>query len=148
MPIIGYLVIARQGRDYCHRVMSGEIISKIIVGIIFLILPTTMLRQDITGTDVMSRAVALIYKVDMPTNLFPSIHCLESYICMKSAIELKNTGKVYRISMVIMSILVFLSTLFIKQHIIMDFVGAVIVAEAGRLLAEFIARKARRITVS
>ncbi len=40
-----------------------------------------------------------------------------------------------------MSILVFLSTLFIKQHIIMDFVGAVIVAEAGRLLGEFIARK-------
>ncbi len=70
--------------------------------------------------------------------LSPSIHCIESYICLKSAIEMKDIDNKYRISMVIMSILVFMSTVFIKQHVILDLFGAVIVAEAGRLLMEFL----------
>ncbi len=144
--IVGYLVIARQGKEYCDKVMGGEMIAKLIVGIIFLAFPTIMLRGEVTGSDVFSQAMALLYKVDAPTNLFPSIHCLESYICMKSALEMKDVDRRYRISMVIMSILVFLSTVFIKQHVILDCFGAVIVAEAGRLIMEFL--HANRFVIS
>ena len=144
--IVGYLVIARQGKEYCDKVMGGEMIAKLIVGIIFIAFPTIMLRGEVTGSDVFSQAVALLYKVDAPTNLFPSIHCLESYICMKSALEMKDVDGRYRISMVVMSILVFLSTVFIKQHVILDFFGAVIVAEAGRLIMEFL--HANRFVIS
>ena len=113
-------------------------ISKLIVGIIFFAFPTIMLREEVVGMDIFSRAVDLLYKLDAPTNLFPSIHCLESYICMKSSLEIKDIGKRYRISMVVMSLLVFMSTVFIKQHVILDFFGTVIVAEAGRLIMEFL----------
>lgn len=136
--IVGYIVIARQGKEYCKRVMGGEMLAKLIVGIIFLTFPTMMLRGEVTGSDVFSQAVAHLYRIDAPTNLFPSIHCLESYICMKSALEMKDVDRRYRISMVIMSILVFMSTVFIKQHVILDFFGAVIVAEVGRLIMEFL----------
>lgn len=139
--IVGYIVIAGQGEEYCNRVMGGEIISKLIVGIIFIVFPTTMLREEVLGTDIFSRAVDLLYKLDAPTNLFPSIHCLESYICMKSALEIKGIDIRYRIAMVVMSLLVFMSTVFIKQHVILDFFGAVIVAEAGRLFMEFLCAK-------
>ncbi len=118
--------------------MGGEIIAKLIVGVIFLGFPTMMVRKEVVGSDIFSRAVALMYKLDAPTNLFPSIHCLESYICMKSALEMKDVDNRYRFAMVIMSILVFMSTVFIKQHVILDFFGAVIVAEAGRLIMEFL----------
>ncbi len=136
--IVGYIVIARQGKEYCDKVMGGEMIAKLIVGIIFLAFPTIMLREEITGSGVFSQAVVLLYRLDAPTNLFPSIHCLESYICMKSALEMKDVDNRYRFAMVIMSILVFMSTVFIKQHVILDFFGAVIVAEAGRLIMEFL----------
>ena len=144
--IVGYLVIARQGKEYCDKVMGGEMIAKLIAGIIFIAFPTTMLRGEVTGSDVFSQAVALLYKVDAPTNLFPSIHCLESYICMTSALEMTDVDGRYRISMVVMSILVFLSTVFIKQHVILDSFGAVIVAEAGRLIMEFL--HANRFVIS
>ena len=144
--IVGYIVIARQGKEYCKRVMGGEMLAKLIVGIIFLTFPTMMLRGEVTGSDVFSQAVALLYIIDAPTNLFPSIHCLESYICMKSALEMKDVDRRYRISMVIMSILVFMSTVFIKQHVILDLFGAVIVAEAGRLIMEFL--HANRFVIS
>lgn len=113
--IVGYIVIARQGKEYCNRVMGGEMISKFIVGIIFLLFPTIMLREEVIGSDIISQAVAIIYKLDPPTNLFPSIHCFESYICMKSALEIRDIDKRYRIVVVVMSILVFMSTVFIKQ---------------------------------
>ena len=144
--IVGYIVVAWQGKEYCYKVIGGEIISKFIVGIIFLAFPTMMLRGEVTGSDVFSQAVALLYKIDPPTNLFPSMHCLESYICMKSAFEMKGVGNRYRISMVIISILVFMSTVFIKQHVVLDFFGAVIVAEAGRLIMEFL--HANRFVIS
>lgn len=134
--IIGYIVIARQGKEYCKKVMTGEIISKIFVGILFIVFPTVMLREEITGNGIFDKAVAAIYRMDAPTNLFPSIHCLESYICMKSAIESRNSATGYKVSMIVMSLLVFMSTVFIKQHVIMDLFGAILVAEAGRMLSE------------
>ncbi len=57
---------------------------------------------------------------------------------MGAALEMKGVGKRYKFAMVIMSILVFMSTLFIKQHVIPDFFGAIIVAEAGRFIIEFL----------
>ena len=139
--IIGYIMIAREGKEYCYRIMIGEMISKVIVGMFFIFLPTIMTRPEVTGTDIFSKAVAVLYKIDAPTNLFPSIHCLESYICMRSALEMKTVDNRYRIAMVVMSILVYLSTLFLKQHVILDFFGAVIVAEAGRFLSNLLFSK-------
>lgn len=134
--IIGYIVIAHQGKEYCQKVMAGEIISKIFVGILFIVFPTVMLRVEITGNGIFDTIIAVIYRMDAPTNLFPSIHCLESYICMRSAIEIRNSCTGYKVAMIGMSILVFLSTLFIKQHVIVDVFGAVLVAEAGRIISE------------
>ncbi len=136
--ITGYIAVARYNREYCYKVMIGEMISKIIVGIVFILFPTTMLREEIVTNDLFSNAVKILYKMDAPTNLFPSIHCLESYICMKAVIEMKNSGMNFRIWMIVMSILVFMSTLFIKQHVLLDFFGAVIIAEIGRRLSEYI----------
>ena len=111
-------------------------ISEILVGIIFVVFPTTMTRADITGSDIFSKAVYLLYQTDAPVNLFPSIHCLESYIVTRAALEMKNTGIWYKLGMIVMSILVFMSTVLLKQHVIWDFFGAVAAAEAGRLLYE------------
>ncbi len=135
--IVGYMAIARNGREYCHTVMGGEILSKIMIGMLFIFFPTTMLREEIIGNDLLSRMVEVLYRIDPPTNLFPSIHCLESYICMKAALEMKSHTKKFRMGMIGMSILVFLSTVFIKQHVILDFFGAVIVAEIGRLISGY-----------
>ncbi|SFG20699.1 hypothetical protein [Oribacterium sp. WCC10] len=136
--IIGYIQIARVGQRYSLKVFTGEIISKLMVCLFFIFFPTTMRRVTVEGMDIFSRLVSLIYRLDAPTNLFPSIHCLESYICMRAALEIKSFGKGYKLMMVIMSMLVFLSTLFIKQHVILDFFGAVLVAEAGRAVSDIL----------
>ena len=104
-----------------------------------------MVREAVTGNGLLDKVVAGLYSLDAPTNLFPSVHCLESYICMKFAIETKGLSRGFKISMICMSILVFLSTLFVRQHVILDFFGAVVVAEMGRHASELIFARLERV---
>ena len=131
--IVCYITVARSGRDYCYKVIGAEMVSRLIICVCYVLLPTIMVRGTITGIDPFSQLTALLYRIDAPTNLFPSNHCLESYICLRTALEMKR-GRGYKIAMTIMSILVILSTLFVRQHLILDLFGSVLVAEIGFLV--------------
>lgn len=131
--IVGYLLIARTDKEYCLKIFRGEILAKILVCIIFIVLPTTMERAVVTDDGLCSMLVEIIYKMDSPVNLFPSIHCLESWICFRSSLNQKYFSVRYMTIMGVMTLFVILSTVFIKQHVIMDAIGAIIVAEMGLL---------------
>ena len=77
----------------------------------------------------------LIYRMDKPDNLFPSLHCVFSWICFRGAMHLKKVPKWYVPLTFVISVLVFASTLLIKQHVIVDMIGAVIVVEIGLFLS-------------
>lgn len=87
--------------------------------------PTSFPRQNI-----FSYLVNFIYSVDTPTNVCPSIHCLNSigiHIGIMKSEVLKNNKKV-RVGSGILMVSICLSTVFIKQHSIIDFFAAVILS--------------------
>ncbi|WP_455056990.1 phosphatase PAP2 family protein [Jutongia sp.] len=141
---LNYLLIARDSKELCYRFAFGNIIAKIICLFFFLLLPTTLARPEVTGTDLCSRLVRLIYTSDPPVNLFPSIHCLESWCCIRASFLLKKSNRSYRIATIIMSLGVFASTLFIKQHVIADVFGGIVVFEVGFWLAGRIQKAIRQ----
>ena len=68
-----------------------------------------------------------MYKIDTPTNLFPSIHCYNS-IMAHIAIAQNETLKKHKavwVSSLILCVLIVMSTVFIKQHSIFDVYTAV-----------------------
>lgn len=132
---LNYLLIARDSKELCYRFAFGNIIAKLICLFFFVFLPTTLARPEVTGTDLCSRLVRLIYTFDPPVNLFPSIHCLESWCCIRASFLLKKSNRTYQTATLIMSLGVFASTLFIKQHVIADVFGGIVVFEAGFRLA-------------
>ena len=133
--IAGYIVIARDSRELCCRVISGEIISKLICMALFLLVPTTMTRAAIVSDGLFDRIVGYIYRLDAADNFFPSIHCLESWVCFRGAMRMKKAGPWYRYFTLLFSLLVFASTVLIKQHAAVDIVGGVLTAEIGQQLA-------------
>lgn len=141
---LNYLLIARDSKELCYRFAFGNIIAKIICLFFFLLLPTTLARPEVTGTDLCSRLVRLIYTSDPPVNLFPSIHCLESWCCIRASFLLKKSNRAYQTATIIMSLGVFASTLFIKQHVIADVFGGIVVFEAGFWLAGRIQKAIRQ----
>ena len=141
---LNYLLIARDSKELCYRFAFGNIIAKIICLFFFLLLPTPLARPEVTGTDRCSRLVRLIYTSDPPVNLFPSIHCLESWCCIRASFLLKKSNRAYQTATIIMSLGVFASTLFIKQHVIADVFGGIVVFEAGFWLAGRIQKAIRQ----
>ena len=132
----GFILIARDSRELCYRVISGEIISKLICMALFLLVPTTMARARIVSDGFFDTIVRYIYRLDAADNFFPSIHCLESWVCFRGALRMKKTGPRYRNFTLLFSLLVFASTVSIKQHAVADVVGGILIAEIGQQIGQ------------
>lgn len=78
--------------------------------------------------NIFTSLVSLLYSTDTPTNVFPSIHVYNSLAIHISIMKLKvleNYRWVKNCSL-ILCILICLSTVFLKQHSILDVTGAVV----------------------
>ena len=134
--VVGYVLIARESRAHCNRVLAGEIIAKLICMLFFIVLPTRIERPVVEGSGVFAALTRLIFASDLPGNLFPSIHCLESWICFRGAIGMKRVPRWYAPAMLAFTLMVFASTVLVKQHVLVDIPAGVLVAEAGLLLSD------------
>lgn len=100
------------------------LLTIIICNIIFIIYPTIVVRPIIQNTNIINVFVNIAYKIDTPAlNCFPSIHCAVCMMWILYSLENKNLNKKYKVSIVIISILIMLSTLFIKQHVFIDLIS-------------------------
>lgn len=118
---------------------KGYLLGVIISGLIFVIYPTSIdFRPVVTGNDVFSLLISLIYSNDHPVNVLPSLHCFEAlfiylttFYGLKIAKKKENTCllnwdkiHLWEISFGALAILICLSTMFIKQHSFLDVVSA------------------------
>lgn len=78
--------------------------------------------------NIFSHLVSLIYSSDTSTNVFPSIHVFNSLAIHISISKLKalENYKWVKNSSLILCILICLSTVFLKQHSVLDVLGATI----------------------
>lgn len=86
--------------------------------------------EEFSNNNIFTRLVKYLYSIDTPTNVFPSLHCYNSIavtIAIIKSEKLKNVKWISPASIII-TILICLSTLFLKQHSVLDVLGAVIMA--------------------
>lgn len=122
------LLILKYNKKVFDKYIVVSILYAILEGIIFILFPTTMNRQPLVVTDISTWVVDIIYKVDTPVcNLFPSAHCAFSILFIISILDVKEVKKEYKILIIISSLLIILSTLFIKQHVVIDVLGALLI---------------------
>ncbi len=81
----------------------------------------------IPGQDLFSVLVRRLYRTDTNTNVFPSIHVYNTLCCMAGMLQsrAKIAQKVWiRAGVVILGVSIILSTMFLKQHSLIDVIGA------------------------
>lgn len=125
--IIPYYLYCKD-KDKFIKYTMAYILCSMIGNIVFISYPSTVARPTVTGTDIFSLIAKFIYWIDTPTNCFPSLHCAISMLFILYICESKNTNIITKISVCIISILIMLSTLFTKQHVIVDFISGDILA--------------------
>lgn len=127
--IANYILIARQEKKEVYRFFAADFLSRVICLAFFLLFPTTNIRPELSPVGFWNKCMIIVYSVDAADNLFPSIHCLVSWFCYIGIRGNKDISKWYRGFSCIMALLVCLSTLLTKQHVIVDVAGGILLAE-------------------
>lgn len=127
---LGFMIICRGKESNCEPVF-GEIIAKVICFIIFITVPTWMPKPPVEGSDIFSWLCRFIFALDEPNTLFPSIHCLQNWVVWRGMLGRKDISNGVKTFFFVYALLVFASTLLLKQHVIVDIPAAIVVGEIG-----------------
>ncbi len=114
-------------KKLCMFMFTGMTISYLI----FYLVPNGQnLRPVITETDIFSRIINSIYSTDRPTNSLPSMHVILSVAVNASIYNSTILAKFKKLKVfsILLCILICASTVFIKQHSILDVVAGLIVS--------------------
>ena len=139
--IINYIYNARMSKEHCYIFLGTDWIGKVICFILYVAYPTTNTRHQIVGDGIWAELMRLLYRIDEADNLFPSIHCLVSWICYIGIRGNKKVPLAFRVFSCIMALAVCISTLTTKQHVIYDVVAGIALAEAGYFILGRIGRQ-------
>lgn len=130
-----YILAARQEKGRVYRFFWADFTAKAVCFAIFVVFPTTNTRPVIEGTGVWDKLMALLYRIDRPSNLFPSIHCLDSWMCWIGVRGRRSVPAWVRGGGLVMALAVCASTLTTKQHVLPDVAGGIVLAEVCYWLA-------------
>lgn len=130
--IIGYILISLKDRKEFMRVLIGQFIGMLISYSIFFIFPTKISRPIISNEGILNTLINTIYLLDRPFNCFPSLHVLGTYFIMRYT--KKNNNKYIYYYTQVVGVLIIFSTVFIKQHFVLDVITSIIMVEVINIL--------------
>lgn len=86
------------------------------------------LRPELTGDSIFIKIVELLHWIDTPTNVLPSMHVYVTVACSIALLrqEALCSRKGFKMCVWVWSILIILSTLFLKQHSVVDVIYALL----------------------
>lgn len=121
------LILSLQPYRYYLRIfLVSAIFMLVCSNLIFLLFPTYFpLRPDICGNSMCERMVTFIYWIDNPCAVCPSVHVNVSILCAILWWQIRSR---YSITMIIWAIIISFSTLFIRQHYIIDVIAGILSA--------------------
>ena len=146
VPIVCFYLLFTKEAEY--RRMSYMLVFGMSVFIVISILmPTKLyLRPYVLPRDnIFCSMVSYLYHIDTSTNVFPSIHVYNTCVAMQ-AVRRSHTKLFlkpgFRLGIDITSVLILLSTVFIKQHSLIDVLGGLILfVIADKLVSAYAYRR-------
>jgi membrane-associated phospholipid phosphatase len=138
---LGFLYFAIRNRSLFWRVFIAYNVAVLACNVIFVLMPTYVPRPDFPLTDSASMLVQFIYSHDAPFNCFPSVHCLTSYLLFITINRDMKLAKLPRIGWSVLLWLIIASTVFIKQHSLLDVAGGIALAEAAYQMVRYASRR-------
>lgn len=128
-------------REY-YQLISALAIGMTIFLVVSCIYPN---KQDLRPTvfannNIFTQMVQQLYQTDTPTNVLPSIHVFNSLVmfyAIKGNSQLKK-NKVVLIGSGILTVSIVLSTMFLKQHSVVDVSLGVLMSVAVQMFCEHV----------
>ena len=133
---MGPMAVSKCDIKHFKNFIAAYLLACILGGLILTFAPSYMDRvaeglMDTSRTGFFAWLMRFWYSLDggdLAYNLFPSFHCINSTICYLGVMRRKEIPLWFRIYSLIITLLIYLSTLFVKQHFIADVIAGILVA--------------------
>lgn len=123
----GLLYLAfTDGKKY-YGLLTSIVTGMLISFVIFYFYPTTVTRPEVVGGGIFNYAMRVVYVSDNPYNCFPSIHVLNATLV---SMFLMSKEKSFSFNMwaLLSCVIINLSTMFTKQHVVLDVISGMTIA--------------------
>lgn len=133
--LVTFFLLFRQRREHVYRNSAAYLLTLLITFACFMLLPAELQRPEVPSKDFFSWLTRLVYAIDQPNNLCPSLHVVCSYYCWRCLYDTEGVPLWYRRFNFVFLLLVSASILLVKQHLVVDVPAAVLASEVPLQLA-------------
>jgi len=133
--------ISRTRIQFYHVVTAFAILEASAI-LTFILFPTKVIRPEIIPTDITTILIHNIFSLDLGYNLLPSLHVGHSVLV---SVFFYVYYRKYFIPVFMVAISICLSTVFIKQHYVIDIPFGIIYALSAYNLAKYLIYKNKSI---
>jgi len=125
-PLLLYLMSYADKRKF-YRLLIACAIACVIANICFALYQVKMIRPEIVGNDIFDIWLKFTYSMDRrAVNCFPSVHALMGTAMVIGGYNTKKFSKKFKVLSVVCGVGCIISTVFVKQHYVIDMVAGVI----------------------
>ena len=128
--LYGYIRVSRLRHADLDRLVAAHLLCEVACAFFFILLPTTNARPELPQ-GFSAVALGLIYQLDPPRNLFPSIHCMVSWLCWAGVRGNPRVSRAEHWLLFAGAVCICFSTLFVRQHVLADVFAGIALAETG-----------------
>ena len=120
--IVPYILYVKDRKNFIRYSLAYTLVV-LISNVIFVLIPSTVVRPPVTGKNILELMARLIFWIDNPPlNCFPSLHCGISCLWFLYVTYSKETNNLEKLLISFISVLIMISTLVIKQHVLVDLI--------------------------
>ena len=126
VTVFYFAFINKNKQEYWQFILTLGIGMTLFI-VVSLIYPNGQnLRPELTGDGIFIQLVQYLYTIDTPTNILPSIHVFNSIACCIAVFHHKpfQKRKVLLTGTAVLTTLIVLATVFLKQHTLVDVIAA------------------------
>lgn len=125
------LAVLTESKSHACRLGPAYVLAMAVSTVIFLVYPGTLERPEVTGSGVFQWLMRLVYRLDPPNNLCPSLHVLVTYFCWRGTLGCRKIPGWYKVFSLAFTVLVCCSVVLVKQHALVDIPAGILVGEAA-----------------
>lgn len=124
---VAYFALINKNKSEYYQLIFTLGVGMTLFLIISYIYPNGQdLRPSLSGDGFFIQLVRHLYKIDTPTNILPSIHVFNSVACCTAIFRHQKfqSHKVLLGSTLLLTVLIIMATVFLKQHTLIDVFAA------------------------
>jgi membrane-associated phospholipid phosphatase len=123
LAAVCYFIFFNESEQEYRKLTATLMIGMTVFLVVSYLYPNGQnLRPVLTDDNIFCRIVMILYASDTPTNILPSLHVFNAVACCTALLNNAScrNHKILSGGIVLLTVLIVLSTMFLKQHSVID----------------------------